>query len=207
MLKNLSGIKILFIAIFSILLSLIFIALYIFNVINDVVLIGGCIFSFLAMSLSLNEITSRMVNKKFANKFSNPKEYLLEDNLDALKEFTSNKVNFGYTYLYIHNKVAYKVVIVENNDLYFNNQEKSSVTNKKIDQCTKFFGFEIFNEVDEAVIKKLELYSFQSDKIFYTAFYKKDNMLVQPNYEQPRDIHIEDFNYILNKLRMVENES
>lgn len=209
MFKKYSSTKLIIFAVISILISLVFVVLYIFSIINDYVLMAGCVISFLGMSLVLNEITSRIVSKKFENKFSNPKEYILTSSLESsLEGVLCSDFNFGKTYLYINNNIAYKIVLVNNNDLYFNdNKQNSNVTDKRIEKCTSFFGFEIFSEVDEAIIKKLELYSFQSEKIFYTAFYKKDNLLVQPNYETPRDEHIESFKHILEKLRMVENES
>ncbi len=210
MFKKLNKKQLTLLLVSSLVISLIFAILYLYSVINDTVLFVGCIIAFLIMSFALNEVTARIVSKKFEKKFSNPKIYCIEDDLEvSLKGISCSKLNFGKTYLYINKDIAYKIVVIEDNDLYFNNNndKSNSPSNSKLDKCNKYYGLEFFNNVNEDIIRKLELYTFQSEKIFYTAFYKENETLIQANYEKPREEHIENFEHILNKLRMSEYES
>lgn len=211
MFKNLSNKLLLLIIGSAFLVCAVIVYLFFIGLLNDTILIVFCILTFVLISMCTNQITNRIVTKQFEKKYNNPKVYKLDEDLKkSLSDATITKVAFGNSYLFVKDDVAYKILHITNNELYFNNQDKErdkNKANKNLEHCTKFYGFEIFETADAQLIKKLELYTFQNDKIYYTAFYKEESNVIQANYETPNDIHLENYNYIINKLRMVVYES
>lgn len=119
---------------------------------------------------------------------------------------------YGYSYLLIENRHAYKISIVESSNAYFNNDnedEKNQKPNKELDRCKTFMGIEIFNEIDEANVDKLKEFTIQTNNIYYTAFVKMENGNYKClNYEEPKDLHTECFEKVLKDLHFskVEDE-
>ena len=165
----------------------------------------------------MQEMFSRYFEKKFKKKKYKPKYFYLESlkSIDeALKKCDAKitKFDFGTSYLYIRNKVAYKIVIINSPDIYFNNkveEQKNVKANKQLESCEKFIGFEIFDSQNEEVIDKTSLYTFQSEKFYYAGFYylKDDNILVQTNFEQPNDNNHENYEFMINLLRITPEDN
>lgn len=161
-----------------------------------------------------SEFTSRMVLKRLAAKRANPKVYKLDDFsyiTSSLKESNAivTKFDFGANYLLIKDDVAYRVCVVNDYKLYFNRQtsDKGSKKNDNmLDKCTKFYGFEIFESIDESMIQKVELFSFQSEKICYAGMYYNNKQLIQASYEEPLECHKDNYNYLIKLIGAVENE-
>lgn len=167
---------------------------------------------FISMSVIVNELTRRMMDKKYQAKFvSMPYEASIQTLIQILKDNKANEVTMPYatSYLLIKDKCAYKFLFVTDNEGYFGNKEvqSNSKGNKKLEECTKFYGFEIFVNVDNIIIKKLQQYTFQSDKIFYTAFYELEDKLVQAHYEEPLIEHKDNFENILKLMEMKKYDS
>ncbi len=190
--------------------SLLF-GLYLIGIIkSDIILILSTIICFFLMTFFINEITKRMVEKKFQAKYK-PKNYNADVNkIYEILSKNSNLVEgeYGKNYLHINNKTAFKILFIKDNDKYFNNKiTENTKGNKKLEECNFFFGLEIFLDPNPELIKKIQQYTFQSEKIFYTGFYLQDDKLVQAHYEQPWIDHEKNFEYILNLLEMKEIES
>lgn len=175
--------------------------------IHTTVAVTLLIILFISNSLFTNELTSRVMYKKYNAKLNNPKTYQLEDVSIIGTILLNNKAietkhKYGKSYLLIKDDKAYKVVLVDNSDLYFNNTQKNDTKpNSKLDKCSTFYGFEIFLNINEEVISKVQMFTFQTEKVYYTGFYSNEsNTLIQANYEKPKDIHQEGFNYLINLI-------
>ncbi len=124
------------------------------------------------------------------------KEYRLQNNFEEeYKKLGYERTNrgYGYSYLKIKNKVAYKISIIDSIDIYYNNEEKKDTkTNKELDKCNIFIGVEIFKEVNKEALDKIPDYSFQVEKIYYTAWVlKEDGNYKCFNYVEPDEKHNE----------------
>ncbi len=198
-------------ALLFVLIAVLVTYLYMTSIIeNQTVYIIICTISIIGMMMMINTLTTRFVAKKFANKNSNPKYYSI-DSIDSFKEILiANKASvttydFGKNYLLINGSNAFRICIVDNNDLYFNREtNEKSKSDKRLEKCTKFCGFEIFKNINDEILPKVELFTFQSENVCYTGFYlnKETNQLVQANYEEIKDCHKENFNYILELLNI-----
>lgn len=187
--------------------------LYTYSIIaNSTVFMVVCTICIVLMMMFVSELSSRFALKRLAKKNSNPKPFSIES-FDSLKEILIannaivSKFDFGSNYLLIKGSTAYRICIVDNNDLYFNRETKEkSKGDKRLDKCDKFYGLEIFKSLEGDILSKVELFSFQSDNICYTGFYydSESTNLIQANYEDIKDIHKENFNYIINLLNIKE---
>ncbi len=215
-LKKISVKLILLLLLIDLLIGSLFVYFYLTQIIpsNLVMIFTGipCLF---IMSMLLNELSIRLVDKRFKRKVK-PKVFYLE----SLKFLDSSmkKVNveikslkYGISYLYIRNKVAYKILVVNDVDAYFNSledtSEKKLEKNSKLEQCEKFLAFEIFETNDEEFIKKIELYNFQTEKVYYGGFYyvAESRALVQAQFEAPFEAHHDNYEFIINLIGMAPN--
>ncbi|MFI3328956.1 MAG: hypothetical protein R3Y05_00565 [bacterium] len=198
----------------NVLVGCIFFYLYFIKVIKiESVLIFITIFLFIIISIILNELTRRMVDNKFKPKYTE-KSYDIQS-IDKIKEILNNRkankmeLSYATSYLLIDKDVAYKILIVNDNEQYFKSSEvkENNKPNKQLEKCTKFYGIELFLNVDDETISKLQQYTFQAQKIYYTAMYLNNNTLIQPHYELPNEHHKDNYDFIINLLEMKANDS
>ncbi len=130
----------------------------------------------------------------------------LEDNLKELK-YQKRTLPYGISYLLIDNDTAYKCSIIKNFNLYFNPEEKNEEVkeNKRLNDCTKFIGVEIFESIDEENLKKLPDFTIQGDKVYLTSLlYQEPDKFKCLNYEEPKDLFKEPFDKLINDLGLSE---
>ncbi len=123
-------------------------------------------------------------NHYYLNNFDN-----LEEKLKANK-FICKQKDFGFIYSKAIDKVLYKVVLILDSYIYFN-QEEEKEDNKTpgIDKCTKFIGFEIFNDNYEDTTMKVVDFSIQNERFFYEGFYfdVENKELIEANFIEPNE--------------------
>lgn len=205
--KSFSSKKLCLLLVSSFVLCLLVIVLYLYSIINQTIFLVLCMSCFLFSSIVINEITARFMRKKFEAKYVK-KIYDIKDDIHiSLSKAKHSKFSFADCYLVIKGNAAFKILVVNDNDLYFSDNLPKEKSNTKLDNCEKFYVFEIFKSADEGLKKKLQLYTFQSDKLYYTAFYFEGSNLIQAHYDKPNDIHNDNINYILDMLKVVEHES
>lgn len=182
---------------------------------SSIIFVVFSIIVFLMMGSILQELFQRMFDLKQKKFMNNPKCYSL-DSLEIMDENLIKKnakkdvFDFGNSYLYIKNKVAYKVVVVYDSVKYFSEEKpevnKKTKPNKKLAECEKFIGFEIFNSMDNVIIEKTRHYTFQSDKFYYGGFYynQSTHQLIQSNYEEPNNNHAFNYASMIELLGVIE---
>jgi len=177
------------------------------------VLVGAIAISFLALTISIQAATFKSFKPKYKKR--NCPEAMFSakyDELgDALKanKFKLRKKSYGDSYLFIQNKVAYKVTLVNNILDYFDTEAQSQVddtdleTKRRLDNCKKFIGLEIFKENNEEFIERLKDFTLRGSRVYYTAFVKiDDNVLKCYNYEEPDENFMTEFMELLNSLNI-----
>ncbi|MFI3307743.1 MAG: hypothetical protein R3Y21_04170 [Mycoplasmatota bacterium] len=207
--KNFSKKKIGVIIFIDLLVAISFTLLYVFvEGIPQTAFIIVCSITLILLMMLINELTSRIVMAQMKKKNHNPKTYELE-NFDSiitsLKEQNAEitKYYFGTNYLFVKGENAYRVCVVEDNNLYFNRQtNEKNKPNKKLEKCKRFYGLEIFKNPTDDIISKIELFTFQSDNVCYSGYYYKaeDKQLIQALYEEPLECHKENYNFIIDLL-------
>jgi hypothetical protein len=123
--------------------------------------------------------------------------------------FKERNVPYGLSYLKIKNKVAYKVVLVKDEDKYFNQEEQeqqNTPVNKELEKCTKFIGFEIFMTISDDKLYRLPDFSIQGKNIYYTAYYVNENELICLNYLEPNEDYKEAYNNLINDLNLIKKK-
>lgn len=118
--------------------------------------------------------------------------------------FKERKVPYGLSYLKIKNKIAYKVVLVKEEDKYFNQEEinEEVSVNKELEKCEKFIGFEMFLNISQENLYRLPDFSIQGKNIYYTAYYiSNDNELTCLNYIEANESYKEAYNNLINDLK------
>ena len=121
--------------------------------------------------------------------------------------FKERKVPYGLSYLKIKNKTAHKVVLVKDEEKYFNQEEdnEQGTPNKELEKCTKFIGFEIFLKISEDKLYRLPDFSIQGKNIYYTAYYvTEENELLCLNYVEANEGFKEAYTNLVNDLKMNE---
>ena len=121
--------------------------------------------------------------------------------------FKERKAPYGLSYLKIKNKIAYKVVLVKEEDKYFNQEEDNQEVpvNKELEKCTKFIGFEIFINISEQNLYRLPDFSIQGKNVYYTAYYaSSENELSCLNYLKPNEDYNEAYNNLITDLKLKE---
>lgn len=132
------------------------------------------------------------------------------DNLEeTLKKagFKERNAPYGLSYLKTKNRVAYKVVLVKDEDKYFNQEEdnQEAPVNKELEKCTKFIGFEIFINISEENLYRLPDFSIQGKNVYYTAYYVSNKKeLTCLNYLEPNADYNEAYNNLIKELKFNE---
>lgn len=150
--------------------------------------------------VSLNGMITKLVVFK-PKKIKYPKCYYKALNYTALEAklnkngFKMTSKNYGAGFIKIEDKTAYKVILIENDERYFNQEDKTKDKHTKgIEKCTEFIGFEFFLNPIESTLERLPDFSFTGDNIFYTGFYldKGNNNLVECNKIDPKE-HLDSY--------------
>ena len=113
---------------------------------------------------------------------------------------------YGESFLKIKDRVAYKVVIVNDINSYYNHGEtKDEPANKELDKCISFIGVEIFKEVNKEALEMIPDYTFQVEKVYYTALVlKEDGSYKCLNYVEPEGKHVNPYKNLFNDLGINE---
>ena len=165
---------------------------------------------FVIMTFLIQFASFKSFNGRAKKKMKYPtKEFKLgvnfEDEYQKLGYKMKNR-GYGFSYLKIKDRVAYKVVIVNDINKYYNHDEnQNEETNKELDKCVSFIGIEIFKESTKESLEKIVDYSFQVEKIYYTALVlKEDGNYKCLNYVSPEGKHITPFANLMNDLKCSE---
>ena len=176
------------------------------------------VIDFVIMTISLNTAVSRSFKYKPKPKkcvvktYNGPSSKEIDKNLLKLG-FNKKGARFGHGYIKVDGKTAYKIVIIDEPTKYFTTAENIANEAKEndkptagIDQCEKFFGFEIFMKVDEEVKKKILDFSFQGKNIFYDGLYFDSEIgkYVEPDHLNPKPDFVDGYNKMLEILKFVE---
>lgn len=119
------------------------------------------------------------------------------DDLDSKLKKSGYKprvTSYGVSYLRVSGTNAYKIVLIKNCEKYFNQEDNNSSNHsseKSLEKCKRFIGFEVFFDYDEDTLKKLPDFNLQGDNIYYSGLYIKDNILICPNYIEPNKDFVE----------------
>lgn len=123
------------------------------------------------------------------------------------KGYKERKTPYGGSFLKVIGDTAYKCVLVEHTDKYFNQEqeEQTSPVNRDLEKCTRFIGLEIFYNIDEANLVKLPDFSLSGKNIYYTALLYQENRLFKClNYVEPQDGFKEGFDTLLQHIEIKE---
>ena len=153
-------------------------------------------------------ITRTMASKEYKRSFI-VKEF--ESKLDINEilesnEFILREKNYGKSYIKIIDNVAYKVVLINNVNDYFKEDDDNSDNSlaKKLDKCHNFVSFEIFEELNQELEKRIVDFTIKTDKLYLTAFVRNDkDNYVCLNYEEPNNNYI---NYLYDLIGLKEIE-
>ena len=121
--------------------------------------------------------------------------------------FKERVAPYGLSYLKTKNKVAYKVVLVKDEEKYFNQEEDNQEVpvNKELEKCTKFIGFEIFLSISEDKLYRLPDFTLQGKNVYYTAYYISDeNNLLCLNYLEPNEDFKDAYSNLITDLKFKE---
>lgn len=194
--------------VFVVTMGLLFSAAFTNGVWNKIVVIG-IIAGFILLTLLVQYASFRTFQHKHKIKYP-VKSYLFNGDIEKLlkdKGFKERKTNYGLSYLLIKNKVAYKVVLVDDSVKYFEPVEEKNVPkNKELDNCKSFIAFELFYNITDDLERKIVEFSIQGDKVYYTAFTKTDDGFFCHNYLAPEGVHIDNYNELINILGFQEKE-
>lgn len=142
--------------------------------------------------------------KDFEGKYDDLKKHLLD------LKYKERKTPYGSSFLKIIKDTAYKCVLVDDVEKYFaepTEETNTSSSNKDLDKCKRFIGLEIFYQIDEANLVKLQDFTFQGKNVYYTALlYQENDLFKCLNYQEPKDEFAQDFNTLLSHLNMREKE-
>ncbi len=122
---------------------------------------------------------------KYPKAYYEGKSFLELDQTLTKQGFNRNSQAFGEGFIKIEGKTAYKVLLVDRPDIYFDPDKKEvkQKPTKGIEKCTRLIGFEIFFKTNDEVLKRIPDFSFKGDKVLYDGFYfdEEKNQLVEAN--------------------------
>lgn len=124
--------------------------------------------------------------------------------------YKERKTPYGGSFLRVIGDTAYKCVLVEHTDKYFNQEPEDQVSpaNKDLERCKKFIGLEIFYNIDEINLRKLPDFSLCGKNIYYTALLYQENRLFKClNYIEPEDGFKDGFDALLQHIEITEKTS
>lgn len=128
-------------------------------------------------------------------------------NLLKSKGYKQRKANYGYSFLKIEGATAYKCVLVDDYNAYFNQPESGEYNkpNKDLEKCKVFVGVELFKEIDETNLEKLTDFSFQGNRIYYTCLlYQENDSFKCLNYVEATSEFKQAFDQLLDDIDIKE---
>ena len=165
---------------------------------------------FIIITFLVQYATFRSYNAKNKQKIKyDTKTYETTMDLSAaLKnaDFKRKDRHYGDSYIKIDGDVAYKVVLINDINAYYDHEsDQSYEADKRLDSCKQMIGIEIFNEVSKEALDRIPDYSFEIDKVYYTALVaKEDNKYICLNYINPNDTHKEYVDKLIEELGLKE---
>lgn len=176
------------------------------------VMIGIMVMCILFM-IAINTLVAKIAVAK-EKKITYPRNYYngisfltLESKLKSAGFIKTQRV-FGESFIKIEGKTAYKILLVENPDKYFDNTEEKESKIKGLDKCNKFIGIEIFYKLNETVLTRIPDFSFKGEKILYSGYFyhEESDTLVEANAidVSPHEVEYNRFKEILG-LTLKEN--
>ena len=160
-----------------------------------IVIIVALVITFLYMTIAVQyagarsfKIKPKLIN--YPTKTYNVANQNFEEKLTK-QGYKVRRVDYGSIWTKVKNKVAYKVVLVDDDIKYFNHEDtevEKGEPNKDLESCTKFICYEVFNKVCEDYAHRLVDFSIQGNKFYITAVCQNDNgKYVCPNYIVPNE--------------------
>ena len=169
-----------------------------------VIVILAIVFIYMTVAIQVASTRSFKYKPKKQNYIT--KEFTLKSD-DIAKTIKNNgykarTVSYGVSYIKIDKANAYKIVIINDKEKYFEpvEEENNTKPEKGLDKCKRFIGFEIFVDYDEEALSKLVEFNIQGNNIYYGGFYIKDNKLICPNFIEPNEYFNDLYNTILTDL-------
>lgn len=139
------------------------------------------------------------------------KTFKVTKNIEATLEenkFRFRERDYGKSYIKIIDKVAYKVVLINNVDGYFNAEnedDNDSEFTKRLNNCHKFISLELFDNINQELQKRIIDFTIQIEKLYITALVKNDSDdYVCLNYEIPNENHKENVEKLFNLIGLEE---
>ena len=172
-----------------------------------VIVILAIIFIYMTIAIQIASTRSFRYKPKKQNYVT--KEFVLNDeDINKTikgKGYKARVVPYGISYIKIDGTNAYKIVVINDKEKYFEPVEEDNNTKpeKGLDKCKRFIGFEIFLDYDEEALSKLVEFNIQGNNIYYGGFYKQDNKLICPNFVEPNEYFNDLYNTILTDLDIV----
>ena len=166
---------------------------------------------FIYMTIAIQVVSTRTFKYKPKKVNYQVKEFALtnSDIESAIKSkgYKKRTVPYGLSYIKVVGVNAYKIVLIKDKVKYFEpNDESNLPTEKALEKCKRFIGFEVFVDYDEEVLSKLVDFNIQGDNIYYGGFYLEDSKLVCPNYVLPNEYFDDLYNTIITDLDIVKDE-
>lgn len=173
------------------------------------IIIGAIAVVFIYMTIAVQIASAKTFRYKAKPQKYETIEYeFKQDNFDELlkkRGYKPRVTPYGISYLKIEGINAYKVVLIRNFEKYFNQEQentKEQPTEKGLEKCKKFFGFEIFFKYDEDTLRKIPDFNLQGDWVYYSGLYAKDDLIICPNYLAPNDTFKDMYNKVLDDLNL-----
>ena len=193
--NNLSKKKIILISIGLVLLMGLVTVLYIYNIVNDtvftvVLFILLITFSTFTSTLFQRHLTKKMLDKKKGTNLTITRPISF---INPLKQI---KANYGEVQIYLENKVLYSLVLVNNTEIFFSEEQqqvKYNVDKKKYDKMIQFYLFDV-KEYD--LFRKISILNYQSKNFYVGSFivdntnkvaYQTDKVLPNKEYKEVYD--------------------
>ena len=166
---------------------------------------------FIYMTIAIQVVSTRTFKYKPKKVNYEIKEFELTNNdiETAIKSkgYKKRTVPYGLSFIKVVGVNAYKIVLIKDKVKYFEpNDESNLPTEKALEKCKRFIGFEIFLDYDEEVLSKLVDFNIQGENIFYGGFYLENNKLICPNYILPNEYFDDLYNTIITDLGIVKDE-
>lgn len=165
---------------------------------------------FIYMTIAIQFASTRTFRYRMKPKKYPQKKYVfdpsIENKLTAMG-YQQRNTPYGQSYLKVDKEHAYKVVLVKNKEKYFNQEQQNNArpsSNKALEKCRKFIGFEIFLDWDEEVLRKLPDFCIQGENVYYAAFYYDQTVLICPNHEDAKEGLAPLFDALVGDLKMEE---
>lgn len=175
---------------------------------NVVIVLIAIVFIYMTLAI---QIASTKTFRYKAKKVVYPTieySFFAENVDDTLKKngYKPRITPYGVSYLKINGTNAYKIVIIRNQEKYFHPEEQpeNKASEKSLEKCKSFIGFELFFDYDDEVLKKLPDFSLKGNNIYYTGFYYLENKLICPHYMEPNETFKELYADIKKDLNLTE---